>query len=224
MSRTRTSQISTRAIATAAWLSISAFPVVVIGLNLLQHRSYDPLVQAISELALGAGGAAMVVAFLGLGLGIALLAVVLQRTCEGGRPIRWMLYLAALLAGPMSAFFHADLTGHPATTEGTIHDNSGLAAFLIILLSMYATGRLFRHEPAWHSHATTTMIWAVVATLAFFLIPALPSHFGLAQRIFVGMFIAWLLATTMHARRFSVTVGHRPQVRGDQPHATITGA
>jgi len=196
--------LSTPKIATAALAAIAVFPAVVVSLNLVQRADYDPKVQAISELALGRGGALMVVAFLSLGGGIALLAVLFSRTCTRGRAIRWMLYLAALLAGPMSAFFHTDLTGQPTTTHGTIHNDAGLAAFLIILASMYAAGRLFQRETAWRGFAVPTLSWAVAATGAFFLIPALPAHFGLAQRLFVGTFVGWLLAATAYARHKSL--------------------
>jgi hypothetical protein len=193
--------MSSRQLATAACACVAVFPAVVVSLNLIQHVSYDPKVQAISELALGQGGALMVVAFLSLGSGIALLAHLLGRTCARGRVIRWMLYVAAVLAGPMSAFFHTDLTGQPATTHGTIHNDAGLAAFLIILISMYAASRLFRRETLWRGFAAPTLVWAIAATGSFFLIPALPAQFGLAQRVFVATFLSWLLAASAYARR-----------------------
>jgi hypothetical protein len=198
------SHISTRQVATAACVSIAVFPTVVVSLNLVQHAHYDPKVQAISELALGHGGALMVVAFLSMGTGIALLARLLGRTCTRGRAIRWMLYLAAVLAGPVSAFFHTDLTGQPTTTHGTIHNDAGLAAFLIILTSMYAASRLFSRETVWRGFAAPTLVWALAATGAFFLIPALPGHFGLGQRVFVGTFVSWLLTATAYARHVSL--------------------
>jgi hypothetical protein len=193
--------MSNRQVATTACACVAVFPAVVVSLNLIQHATYDPKVQAISELALGRGGALMVVAFLSLGSGIALLAHLLGRTCARGREVRWMLYVAAVLGGAISAFFHTDLTGQPATTHGTIHDDAGLAAFLIILISMYAASRLFRRETFWRAFAAPTLVWAVAATGAFFLFPALPAHFGLAQRVFVATFISWFLAASAYARR-----------------------
>jgi hypothetical protein len=193
--------MSNRQVATAAFACVAVFPAVVVSLNLIQHVGYNPKVQAISELALGRGGALMVVAFLSLGGGIALLAHLLGRTCAHGRVIRWMLYVAAVLAGPMSAFFHTDLTGQPATTHGTIHNDAGLAAFLIILTSMYAASRLFSRETVWRGFAAPTLVWAIAATGSFFLIPALPAQFGLAQRVFVATFVSWLLVASAYVRR-----------------------
>jgi hypothetical protein len=199
--------MSPRQLASRAFLCVAVFPAIVVLLNVVQHANYDPKVQAISELALGRGGVLMVVAFLSLASGIALLALILGRTLVRGRAIRWLLYVAAVLAGPMSAFFHTDLTGYPTSTHGTIHNNSGLAAFLLMLASMHVSGWLFRHQPTWRGFAMPTLVWAVAATGAFLLIPALPFHFGLAQRIFVGSFVSWLLAATAYARHMSLPTG-----------------
>lgn len=198
------SPMSTPQLASRAFTCVAVFPVVVVLLNVVQHVHYNPKVQAISELALGRGGVLMVVAFLSLGSGIALLGLILGRTLGRGRRIRWLLYAAAVLAGPMSAFFHTDLTGHPTTTHGTIHNNSGLAAFLLMLASMHLAGWVLRSQHMWRAFAAPTLVWAAAATGAFFLVPALPAHFGLAQRIFVGTFVSWLLAATAYARHMSL--------------------
>lgn len=194
----------TRQLATRAFACVAVFPIVVVVLNAVQHAHYNPRAQAISELALGRGGVLMVVAFLSLGAGIALVARILGRTLLRGRSIRWPLYAAAVLAGPMSAFFHTDPTGGRTTTHGAIHDNSGLAAFLLMLVSMHIAGWVFRHDASWRGFAAPTLVWAVVATGAFFLVPALPAHFGVAQRIFVGAFVTWLLAAAAYARHLRV--------------------
>lgn len=115
----------------------------------------------------------------------------------------------------MSAFFHTDLTGHPATTHGTIHNDSGLAAFLLVLVSMHVAGWVFRDQPGWRGFAVPTLVWAVAATGALFLIPALPTHFGLAQRIFAGCFVSWLLAATAYARRMSLPTAGAAIAAGD---------
>lgn len=211
------SPMSTRQLASRAFTCVAVFPIVVVLLNVVQHAHYRPKVQAISELALGRGGALMMVAFLSLASGIALLALILGRTLGRGRPIRWLLYVAAVLAGPMSAFFHTDLTGHPTTTHGTIHNDSGLAAFLLMLVSMHVAGWVFRHQPGWRGFAVPTLVWAVAATGAFFLIPALPTHFGLAQRIFAGCFVSWLLAATAYARHMSLPTAGAAIAAGDPP-------
>jgi hypothetical membrane protein len=187
--------------ATGALVATSLFPVIVIALNLVQRDTYSPTRQAISELALGTGGSLMAVAFCGLGVGIVLLATTIYRSTAKARVTPLLLTIASVLAGPVSAAFHTDRTGAKATLHGTIHDMAGLVAFLLILLAMITGAYRFRLETWWRSHAAPTAALAVLATAAFFLIPTLgDSRFGLAQRLFVGSFLIWLLWTAAYAR------------------------
>lgn len=190
-----------RSLATGALASAALFPLVVIALNLTQRRDYSPVRQAISELALGSGGNLMVLAFCGLGIGIFLLALIIFRTSNKARVAPLLLALASVLAGPISAAFRTDRTGAKTTLHGDIHNGAGLAAFLLILAAIITAAYRFRHEPTWRSHATPTAAFAALGVVTFFLIPALGnSHFGLAQRLFVGTFVAWILTTAAHAR------------------------
>jgi hypothetical protein len=193
-----------RSLATAALVSASLFPLIVIALNLVQRRDYSPSRQAISELALGTGGSFMVLAFCGLGIGIFLLALILLRTSCKARATPLLLAVASVLAGPVSAAFHTDRTGAKTTMHGNIHNGAGLAAFLLILVAMITAAYRFRHEPKWRSHAAPTTALAALGVVTFVLIPLLgDSHFGLAQRLFVGTFVAWILTTAAHARNLS---------------------
>jgi hypothetical protein len=188
-------------LATGALVAVSLFPLIVIVLNLVQRHSYSPTRQAISELALGTGGSFMALAFCGLGVGIFLLAVSIRRTSRKARVTPLLLVLASVLAGPVSAAFHTDRSGAKATLHGTIHDTAGLVAFLLILVAMITGAYRFRRESWWRSHAVPTAVFSVLGTITFFLIPTLGStHFGLAQRLFIGAFVAWLLWTAGYAR------------------------
>lgn len=189
-------------LATAALASVSLFPVTVISLNLVQRNRYSPTRQAISELALGTAGGLMIPAFCALGIGIFLLAVVVRVTAEKARVTPLLLALASIPAGPISAAFHADRSGARTTLHGTVHQTAGLVAFLLILAAMCTAVYRFRREPWWRTHAVPTAVLAALATVALFLIPAVGnSHFGIAQRLFVGTFVAWLLTTAAYARR-----------------------
>lgn len=191
-------------LATAALVSASLFPLIVIVLNLVQRRDYSPTRQAISELALGSGGNFMVLAFCGLGIGIFLLALIIFRTSRNARVTPLLLAVASVLAGPVSAAFHTDRTGARTTMHGNIHNGAGLAAFLLILVAMITAAYRFRREPKWRSHAAPNTALAALGIVTFFLIPMLGnSHFGLAQRLFVGTFVAWILASATHARNIS---------------------
>lgn len=182
------------------------FPAIVIVLNLVQRDSYSPVRQAISELALGSGGALMVLAFCSLGAGILTVAVVIHRTAGRGRVVPVILGIAAVLAGPASAGFHTDLTGAPTTLHGTIHNAAGLSAFLLLLTAMVVSSLRFRRDAFWRGHATATAVLAVIGLITFCLIPVLgDDRFGLAQRLFVGTFLTWLITTAAYARQRHAT-------------------
>lgn len=212
-------------LATAALAAVSLFPAVVIGLNLVQHDHYSPMRQAISELALGAGGGLMILAFCGLGIGIFLLAVCIHRTTGRARVTPALLAVAAVLAGPVSAAFHTDRSGAVSTRHGTIHDTAGLLAFLLILIAMITAAYRFRHEPTWRSHAVPTAVFAALALITFLLIPTLgDGYFGLGQRLFVGTFVGWLLITAGFLRRRCVILGTQPGTDVKTLAASVRGS
>lgn len=204
-------------LATTALVAMSLFPVIVIALNIVQRRGYSPTRQAISELALGRAGGFMAIAFCGLGVGLLLLAITVRRTSRSARITPLLLALAAVFAGPASAAFHTDRTGAKSTLHGNIHNAAGLAAFLLVLVAMITGAYRFRREPWWRPHAVPTAAFAALATATFFLIPILgTSYFGLAQRLFVGTFVAWLLVTARYAR-LDHDAGGRPRVSNTTP-------
>ena len=206
-----------RSLATAALVSASLFPLIVIVLNIVQRRDYSPTRQAISELALGTGGDLMVLAFCGLGIGIFLLALIIFRTSRKARVTPLLLTVASVLAGPVSAAFHTDRTGARTTMHGNIHNGAGLAAFLLILVAMITAVYRFRREPKWRSYAAPNTALAALGIVTFFLIPILGnSDFGLAQRLFVGTFVAWILTTAAHARDVSTAEHAAPSSEGKQ--------
>ena len=191
-----------RSLAAVSVASTALFPGIVITLNLVQRAGYSPVRQAISELALGTGGLLMVIAFCGLGTGIFTLAMTIRRVGANGRIVPAILTVAAILAGPASAAFHTDLTGAPTTVHGTIHNVAGIAAFLLLLTAMVVGSFTFRRDVFWRSHAVTTAFLAISGLITFFLIPLLgDDRFGLAQRLFVGTFVTWLITTATYAHR-----------------------
>lgn len=216
---------STRLFATAALVSASLFPLTVIVLNLVQRHHYSPTSQAISELALGAGGGFMVPAFCGLGIGIFLLALIVLRTSRRARVTPLLLAVASVFAGPISAAFRTDPAGAKATMHGTIHNAAGLTAFVLILLAMIAAAYRFRDEPGWRPRATSTAVLAALGIVTFLLIPILgSSYFGLAQRLFVGTFVAWILITAAHA--CTIDAAHEPlaPLPDGKEAVSVTGA
>jgi hypothetical protein len=193
---------STQSLARAAFTGIALFPLVVVILHLVQAGSYHPISQAVSELALGRGGWLMAVAFCSLGTGTLLLALTLRRL-EPQPRVASALILASGLLSYVSAFVHADGSG-PTTTHGQIHQLVGVVTFILMISGMFALVRNFRRNPEWQPLAAPTRVWAIVAVVAFVLIPVSGSdHFGLAQRVFLALILSWALTVSAHAARRS---------------------
>lgn len=211
-----TQQPSTKVLAVTATGAAAVFPVIVFSLNLLQiSDGYSTTRQAVSELALGRGGALMAVAFCSLGLGTLLLGAVIARTTEHARVPVALLTLAGVLSF-VSAAFHTDLTGAHATTHGNIHNAAGIITFLAMLVTMAIESRRFRKEEAWRRIANPTVVLTGAGVVTFFLIPVLGAgHFGLSQRLFISTFVIWTLTASVHAVRTISAVDRAPQALGN---------
>ena len=192
--------LSTRSLATISAASLAVFPIVVVLLNLVQASDYSVRSQAMSELALGRGGGLMFVAFTLMGVGTFALAGLLHRELPRARVAPAALAVAAVL-DVTSAIFHTNRTGTPATTMSDIHQSAGIITFVLVVIAMFSTVRHFRHHQRWAGFAIPTLVWSIAAFASFFLIPALGNaSFGLAQRIFVAIWLSWMITTAIRER------------------------
>ncbi len=184
-----------RALALATLTSVGVFPLIVLALNVRQAPDgYNAGRDAVSDLALGRGGAMMALAFCSLAVGTLLYAALLQRS-SGRAPVRTsMLRLAGALSF-VSAAFHTDATGAAATTHGEIHNAAGIATFVAMLAAMATSAWRFRRDSAWGGFALPTTVLALAGVAGFLLVPALgQDHFGISQRILIGSFLTWMIA------------------------------
>lgn len=203
---------------TATWtgsagaVGVGWWILTVIGLHLANADQYDPVRQAISELVNGRFGFLLSIAFIALGGGTLAIAYGLWRSVDRARVGPLVLSLAGVLFGA-SGIFPTDSTGGPVTTSGVIHVTVGIAAFLLMIIVMFASARRFRGDPRWRSYYVPTLVWALCTTGAFFLFPVLGTDaFGIAQRIYVALFVSWLVATALRLRSVptAVSVSERP--------------
>lgn len=193
--------LATRTLATYAAVSLAVFPAVVVLLNLIQAPHYSARAQAMSELALGRGGSLMFAAFILMGAGTLMLALLLHRELPRAKVAYVALILAAVL-DVLSAIFPTNLANAPATASSNIHMIAGICTYALVVLAMFSTVRHLRGSPRWTHFATPTLVWSVVAFAAFFLVPLLGDDaFGLAQRIFVATWLSWMIVAAILARR-----------------------
>lgn len=175
------------------------FPLLVVTLQVIQRHAYQPVRQAMSELALGRDGWLMAVAFCALAVGSALLAR-LMHELTGARVATILLGASAALTA-MSAFVHADGDNAKTTLHGQIHQGAGIVTFVSIIVAMFMLAPRLRDQPSWRRLATVTRIMAIGGVPAFFLVPVLgQDHLGLAQRVLVGLLVAWNVFAQLYVR------------------------
>jgi hypothetical protein len=79
---------------------------------------------------------------------------------------------------------------------------AGISTFLLVIIAMFASVRPFVGRDGWRRFGWLTLGWAFVAVAAFFLVPVLgDDQFGLAQRLFVGVWLAWVVTVAVKTRR-----------------------
>lgn len=194
--------LSTRALATLSLAGLATWPVLVVLLHLIQRGSYDPASQAVSELALGRAGWLMAIAFPAAGLGILGFTALIRRTDPGAVAVPVLGILSAI-ATILAAVFRAD-RGNASTTHGNIHQLLGIVSFLTLVVAMFVCARRFRRVELWRPWATASLVWGIAGIATFMLVPTNllgSDNFGIAQRIFLAVWLSWPIALTAYARR-----------------------
>lgn len=218
-----TVSLSTRTLALASVACLAVFPVIVVALNLVQGSDYSARLQAMSELALGRDGWLMFLAFISMGAGMLALALVMRREF----PKAWTTFLALVVAAALdvvSAFFHANRTGEPATMTSNVHQSAGILTFVLAVIAMLASVRHLHRSPSWRRFTVPTICWSGAAIATFFLIPVLgDANFGIAQRVFVASWLSWMITTALIAYRVSARSGTRGSTEQGDAHGRDDG-
>lgn len=195
--------LSARALASLSLAGLATWPVLVLLLHLIQRGSYDPASQAVSELALGRAGWLMAIAFPAAGLGILAFSVLIRRTDPGAVAVP-VLGTASAVATVLAAVFRADLGTAATTTHGNIHQLLGIVSFLTLVIAMFVCARRFRRTQLWRPWAMPTLIWGIAGIATFLLVPTNllgADHFGIAQRLFLTVWLSWPITLTVYGRR-----------------------
>lgn len=116
-------------------------------------------------------------------------------------------YLGPVLIGSFGLFssianglLPCDVGCQGATTVGLLHNVTGLSGFIAAILGMFVLARRWRDDPIWQSHVrfTRTVAFVAVGSLTGFVITQAldtQSLAGLAQRIFAGALLLWIVVT-----------------------------
>src|SRR5262249_15640243 len=113
--------------------------------------------------------------------------------------------------------FRADPWNKPPSTTGLIHENAARVAFVALPLAALLLSHGLRRAPEWRRIAGVLRLFAaliLISLLVFFasLLPisdlfSPPVLFGLAERLLLATYAAWLCAAAVGLRRAELTVG-----------------
>jgi MFS family permease len=211
-------QLPTRTLAFVAATFVLGYPCFVIAANVVQRDHYDAASQAMSSLALGRDGWLMTLAFISLGVGSPLMAVLVRRLAPRAI-IGSGLLTATACTTLLSAVFQTDADGAPSTLHGTIHIALGLGSFVLVIASMTACSVAYLRSSSHRRLGVASAIWAVVELGAIVLTFVLPnSLFGVGQRAILAVAISWLVTTCVVAFR-DAGDGSRRRLHGAVPLA-----
>lgn len=171
---------------------------------------YSHVSQKISELGgEGAQNALLQnINFIVLGLLVLAFTWALHRVVGGVAPL--LIGGFGLSSAILNGVFQCDAGCAGETTEGLLHNVTGVTGFLAALVAMFLLSRRWADDPAWRSHVPFTRIALGVASagLVWFIatqIADAQSLSGVAQRVFVGALLIWIATTAARLHRVVTT-------------------
>ena len=99
------------------------------------------------------------------------------------------------------------------TFSGEVHSMTFLVNVFCILLSSVLLSIGFRSDPRWRAFRTTAATLAALLVFAFvlqFLTAYFEVRYGLANRFFAAVLVAWLLAISIQVARLGARVNSGP--------------
>ncbi len=115
--------------------------------------------------------------------------------------------LFGLSSGIGNALLPCDLGCAGQTAIGLLHNITGMLGFLAAIVGMFLLTHRWRQNPSWKSHIGFTRGAAVVAIIGLVGFVATKATgveiYGLAQRVFVGALMLWIVVTALQLYRRS---------------------
>ncbi|WP_454883538.1 DUF998 domain-containing protein [Sphingomonas oryzagri] len=176
--------------------------VAALALMHLIRPDYTVVDHMISDYAVGQFGWIMTTAFVSLSLGCLTLAAGLFRS----GPSSWLsrtgaaLLVVAFAGLIVTALYPTDLETAPSTRTGDIHAISFLVNIASILLSTVCLAFGYAFSPDWRRQRAVALAIAallIVAFVAEYLTLHKGAPYGITNRLFVGVFMAWLILNSL---------------------------
>jgi len=174
----------------------------------LLRPDLPPSSHMISEYAVGTFGWLMQSVFIGLSFGCAALLLGLARNGPTSIIARLGVVLLAVASIGLivSAIYPMDLPGTPSTRSGELHDFSFIVNVGSIALAIVLLTASFGSDIRWSSYRRTSIVLLCLIALAFvlqFLTLRKGAPYGLANRFFISVVLAWLIATSLQLRNLA---------------------
>ena len=182
----------------------SGFFLYFVAALLLLHAirpDYTIVDHMISDYAVGRSGWIMTTAFSSLSMGCLTLAIGLF--LDG--PRSWLgrigaaLLIVAFGGLIVTALFPTDLETAPTTRTGDIHTLSFLVNVVSILLSTICLALSYGGSQDWRRRRTPALVFAgllIAAFVAQFLTLHRGAPYGITNRLFVAVMMAWLISNS----------------------------
>lgn len=190
-----------RVVPTAAAVFFLYFVLALLLMHAIRP-DYTVVDHMISDYAVGRWGWIMTTAFTSLSLGCLALAIGLFR--EGPKSllgrIGGALLVVAFAGLIVTALFPTDLESAPSTTIGNIHTISFLVNVVSIVLSTLCLALSYGGSPAWRRRRVPALIFAgllIVAFVAQFMTLHRGAPYGITNRLFVAVLMAWLISNSL---------------------------
>lgn len=201
----------------AVIFALCGYPVASVAADLMNPH-WSPVERMVSYYVHARAGWLVTVALLSLSVASAVLLRLAVHRTQGGRAGLWLLgtwTIAVLLGGvfPVDPYGQWD---RPPTPAGVVHGLAGLIAFVSLPTAAVALTRTWRRDPRWPP-VTRPLIVATVVTTTTFLAwlvafidvqsgPSLSagrweSLVGLAERLMLWSYVAWLAIAAVGLRR-----------------------
>ena len=199
-----TPRSTTTFFATTAIACFVYFALALLLMHVLKP-DFSPVNHMISDYAVGRHGWVMQTAFLALSSGNLMLLLGLARSGLGSVTARLGTFLlgVASIGLVVSAIYTTDLDDAPSTRAGDIHLVSFLVNVGSIILASVLLSISFGSHPRWRAYQRTAVTLAALVVLAFalqFLTLHRGMPYGLTNRLFVAVVLAWLLSTSIRLR------------------------
>ncbi|HEX7854973.1 MAG TPA: DUF998 domain-containing protein [Sphingobium sp.] len=202
------------ALPTAATGFFSYFVFALLLMHVLRP-DYTVVDHMISDYAVGPSGWLMTSAFLSISGGCLVLAISLFRY----GPSSWLgrtgatLLLIAFAGLIVTAIYPTDLETAPSTRTGDIHTMSFMVNVLSLFASTLCLALSYGGSQDWRPYGMPALIFAgllAIAFLAQFLTLHRGAPYGITNRLFVAVLMAWLISNSLWLRTIaSAKVGRQ---------------